>query len=52
MIANVSKDRLTTKAINKISTFRVKAIRLELVGTKLRNFLCKEQFEFHFLFSF
>ena len=29
--ANVSKDRLTTEAINKISTFRGKALRLELV---------------------
>ena len=29
--ANVLKDRLTTWAINKISTFRAKALRLELV---------------------
>ena len=27
----LSKDRLTTKAINMISTFRAKALRLELV---------------------
>ena len=29
--ANVSKDRLTTKAINKISRVRAKALRQELV---------------------
>ena len=31
--ANVSKDRLTTQAVNKTSTFRAKALRLELASS-------------------